>query len=117
MMAGTSVAQTAADSLRATTPFGPHPRILFFQGEEKALAASIQGDANWTKVHEAILREADHLLPIDPIKRIQIGRRLLDKSREALRRIFQLSYAYRMTGAPKYSDRAEREMMLSLIHI
>jgi hypothetical protein len=46
-----------------------------------------------------------------PIERIQIGRRLLDKSREALRRIFQLSYAWRITGQEKYFARCEQEML------
>jgi hypothetical protein len=99
------------DSLDAKTPFGQHPRILFFRGEEQALEASIRRDADWTRVHEAILREADRLIPVEPVRRIQIGRRLLDKSREALRRIFQLSYAYRMSGSAKYLDRAERELL------
>ncbi|MBM3442393.1 MAG: heparinase [Bacteroidetes bacterium] len=110
-LAFATCAQGQPDSLTAKSSFGPHPRILFFQGEETEMAASIQADASWTRVHEAILREADRLLPIEPIKRIQIGRRLLDKSREAVRRIFQLSYAYRMTGKQAYADRAEREML------
>jgi hypothetical protein len=99
------------DSLDAKTPFGPHPRILFHRGEEQTLEASIRKDADWTRVHEAILREADRIVTLEPVKRIQIGRRLLDKSREALRRLFQLSYAYRMSGSVTYLDRAEREML------
>ena len=104
-------AQAQPDSLSSSTSFGPHPRILFFRGEEKPLEASIRKDADWTRVHEAILREADRIVTLPPIQRIQIGRRLLDKSREALRRLFQLSYAYRMSGEARYLERAEREML------
>src|SRR3984893_12558222 len=51
------------------------------------------------------------MLALAPIERIQIGRRLLDKSREALRRLFFLSYAHRMTQQQKYLQRAERELL------
>lgn len=105
------VAQAQPDSLSPATSFGPHPRILFFRGEEKPLEASIRKDADWTRVHEAILQEADRIVTLNPIQRIQIGRRLLDKSREALRRLFQLSYAYRMSGEARYLERAEKEML------
>ena len=45
------------------------------------------------------------------MERVLIGRRLLDKSREALKRIFYLSYAWRMTSDVKYLERAEEEML------
>jgi hypothetical protein len=40
-----------------------------------------------------------------------IGRRLLSTSRELLKRVFYLSYAYRMTKNEKYLQKAEREML------
>ena len=48
-------------------------------------------------------------LPLN--ERIKIGRRLLSVSRENLRRIFILSYAYRMTGKSEFLKRAESEML------
>jgi hypothetical protein len=48
------------------------------------------------------------------VERILIGRRLLDKSREALRRVFYLSYAYRMTNDAKYLNRSEKELLTVL---
>ncbi|MBC7829506.1 MAG: heparinase II/III family protein [Chitinophagaceae bacterium] len=89
-----------------------HPRILLFNGEEAAIKKTIANDQTWTNLQKAILVESDNLLSLAPIERIQIGRRLLDKSREALRRLFFLSYAYRMTGEQKYFDRAEKEMLV-----
>lgn len=89
----------------------PHPRILLLKGEERRIGQSVAESASWKKMHEAILAECNLILEVQPVERIQIGRRLLDKSREALRRIFHLSYAWRMTGDQKYFDRCEKEML------
>jgi hypothetical protein len=88
-----------------------HPRIMLLKGEEKAIMKSVKASPVWAKMHQTILDECDKIIPLPPIERIQIGRRLLDKSREALRRIFFLSYAYRTSGEVKYAERAEKEMM------
>ena len=88
-----------------------HPRILLLNGEERLIEQSIASTPVWAKMHQTILTECDRMIGLSPIERIQIGRRLLDKSREALRRIFQLSYAYRMTGQEKYFARCEKEML------
>ena len=88
-----------------------HPRILLFKGEEAIIKKTIASDPVWTKLQQALLSEADNLISAPLLQRIQIGRRLLDKSREALRRIFFLSYAYRTTGDQKYLQRAEKEML------
>lgn len=88
-----------------------HPRILLLQGEERQIVQSISTSPTWKKMHEAILKECGNIIELPPVERIQIGRRLLDKSREALRRIFHLSYAWRMTGEQKYFDRCEKEML------
>ena len=88
-----------------------HPRILLLSGEERQIEQSIAGNPIRKKMHEAILKESDNIIALQPVERIQIGRRLLDKSREALRRIFHLSYSWRMTGEQKYFDRCEKEML------
>ena len=88
-----------------------HPRILMLQGEEAAIQQNVATDKTWNKLQQAILNESDALISAAPLQRIKIGRRLLDKSREALRRLFFLSYAYRMTHDKKYADRAEKEML------
>lgn len=58
----------------------------------------------------SILNTCDRTIEKPPVERILIGRRLLDKSREALKRIFFLSYAWRMTSQEKYYERAVKEM-------
>jgi len=88
-----------------------HPRILLLNGEETLIRQSVASSQTWKKMHEAILISCDKLLLLPPVERIQIGRRLLGKSREALRRIFQLSYAWRITGQEKYFNRCEKEML------
>ena len=88
-----------------------HPRILLLENEETGIWEGIKKDTNWALIHQNIIEEADHINSLPPLERIQIGRRLLDKSREALRRIFILSYAYRMTKNKQYFDRCEAELL------
>lgn len=106
------VAQPAADSIQILqTRQKDHPRLLLLKGEEKALMAQIGKYSQWQTVHKAMLEECDRLLDAAPVERIKIGKRLLDKSRECLRRVFMLSYAYRTTGEQKYLTRAEKELL------
>ena len=104
-------ASSQKDYFDANFKLPSHPRILLFKGEENAIKKTVNADPVWTKMQKAITNESDNLLTVVPIERIQIGRRLLDKSREALRRLFFLSYAYRTTGDQKYFERAEQELL------
>lgn len=94
-----------------SAPFPAHPRILLFKNEEEGIRKTIAADAIWAKMHQAIIDESDRMIALPPLERIQIGRRLLDKSREAIRRLFFLGYSYRMTQDSKYLQRAEKEML------
>jgi len=100
-----------ADHIGSSFQLPAHPRILMLKGEETSIKKTIGNDKVWMQLEQAILDESDQLLSAPPVERIKIGRRLLDKSREALRRIFFLSYAYRMTGHQKYAKRAEKELL------
>jgi len=105
-------AQPAADSIQILkTLQKDHPRLLLLKDEEKALLAQIGKYPQWQTVHKAMLGECDRLLDAPPVERVKIGKRLLDKSRECLRRVFMLSYAYRTTGEQKYLARAEKELL------
>ncbi|WP_439559648.1 heparinase II/III domain-containing protein [Dyadobacter sp.] len=88
-----------------------HPRLLLLKGEEQAILSQIRKHPEWNGIHKEILAECDKMLELPPVERIKIGKRLLDKSRECLRRVFQLSYAYRTTKDEKYLRRAEKEML------
>lgn len=107
----TLTASAQVDHLGSDVNLPTHPRILMLKGEEAIIKRNIGDDKTWNKVHQSILDESDNLLSIPPVERIKIGRRLLDKSREALRRLFFLSYAYRMTQQEKYLQRAEKELL------
>ncbi|HTL07153.1 MAG TPA: heparinase II/III family protein [Chitinophagaceae bacterium] len=109
LLTANAFAQT--DYIGAASSLPGHPRILLLQGEEARIKKTIQADATWAKVNQAIITECDRLISVPPVERIKIGRRLLDKSREALRRLFDLSYAYRITGDARYLQRAEKEML------
>src|SRR5436853_6825838 len=91
-----SIGYAQTDHLGNINNLQPHPRILLFKGEENEIKNTVEADTTWQKLQLAVFRECDSLLLKRPIERIQIGRRLLDKSREALRRLFFLSYGYRM---------------------
>ncbi len=88
-----------------------HPRLLLLGGEEKEIIKVVNKNPEWKKLHQSILTACDLIIDLPPVEHIKIGRRLLDKSRECLRRVFQLSYAYRTTGQDKYLKRAEKEML------
>lgn len=88
-----------------------HPRILLLEGEENQIRDLINSDDTWQKVHFAILEESNKILSRAELERNMIGRRLLSTSRELLRRVFFLSYAFRMTGETKFLDKAEKEML------
>jgi len=88
-----------------------HPRILLLKGEEKAIHQAITASETRGKLNQAIIDECENILLQEPMNRIQIGKRLLHTSREYLRRIFYLSYGYRMTGDQRYAEHAEKEMV------
>ncbi|MGK9124395.1 heparinase II/III-family protein [Olivibacter sp. SA151] len=91
--------------------FKDHPRILLLAGGEAKIQALIDDNAAWMNLHRSILKACDSILSTKPVERTLIGRRLLQVSREALRRIFYLSYAWRMTADEKYLKRGEEELL------
>ncbi|MCU0456890.1 MAG: heparinase II/III-family protein [Bacteroidales bacterium] len=88
-----------------------HPRILLLKGEEALIDKNMDADRRWLTVSSYILDKSEAMLTLPPVERVLIGRRLLDKSREALRRIYYLSYSYRMTRDERFLARAEQEML------
>lgn len=88
-----------------------HPRILLPAGEEKEIQDMITTDTIWKKLHLVIMDECDDIITKPELDRIMIGRRLLDTSRELMRRVFFLSYGYRITGDKRYFYKAEKELL------
>ena len=82
------------------------------RGAEKQIVKDIQRDSLWTLIHQGIIKHADELVEKEtkPVQYRLTGRRLLDVSREAIRRVFFLSYAYRTEKDAKYLLRAQKEL-------
>lgn len=93
------------------TGIAEHPRILLKAGEEELIHKLIEKDSRMRSVHQYILNNADKTLEESPVIRKKTGKRLLAVSREALKRIYYLSYAFRMTGDKRYAERAEKELL------
>lgn len=81
------------------------------KADEAAIRASVKKDAFWQQVDSLLMNAANDALTLPMPQRIVIGRRLLDVSRETLRRVLLLGYAYRMTGDSRYAQRAEQELL------
>jgi len=94
-----------------TYPLNQHPRLFFLTSDEAILKAKLANTDILNKTHAIIITECDKMLTLPVQQRILEGRRLLSVSREAIRRISFLSYAYRMTADARYAARAETEML------
>ena len=88
-----------------------HPRIMLLKGEETQIKELIASDATWKKMHNTIIGECNVIITKPELERVMTGRRLLGTSRELLRRVFFLSYGYRMTANKRYLEKAEKEML------
>ena len=105
------VALFVCQMLSAQENIAGHPRLLLKAGEEARIKEMIAEDEAMARVHGTILAECDEILDLPVLERVMEGKRLLHTSREALRRIFWLSYSYRMTGNEAYAERAVDEML------
>ena len=88
-----------------------HPRLLLVAGDVGAMKDFRARSANAAAVHDKILAQAESYMNQKPVERVMTGRRMLSVSREALKRIFYLSYSYAMTDDKRYAARAEQEML------
>jgi len=73
-------AQTQTTVLAKDITSKQHPRILLLKGEERLIEQSVSTNPVWKKMHEAILKECDHIVALPPIERIQIGADLVGMS-------------------------------------
>ncbi|SHF56354.1 Por secretion system C-terminal sorting domain-containing protein [Mariniphaga anaerophila] len=87
-----------------------HPRLLMSNSDLLDLQQAIAQSARMQQLHDFIITQSDGMLVLDGLKYEKAGKRLLAVSREALRRIFYLSYSYRLTGNSQYLNKAESEI-------
>jgi hypothetical protein len=88
----------------------PHPRLLMSKADEAAVKKVLKSNEQLSDVHDLIITKSDEMLSKETLTYKKTGKRLLAVSREALERVFYLSYSYRMTKNKKYLKRAELEM-------
>jgi hypothetical protein len=105
------VISTIAKAQIDTGKIPQHPRLLLLKGEEARIVNEIDNDTTWAKVNDAIIDESVAILSLEPLQRTLIGRRLLQVSRESLRRIFFLSYSWRLTHKKQFLKRCEEELL------
>jgi hypothetical protein len=84
------------------------PRLLMGPADVQVLRERAKNDPAVREVAQAVLRDADAMLPTKPIERIQEGRRLLGQSRRAVRRLVTLGMAYQLTGRQAYATAPRR---------
>ena len=89
----------------------PHPRLLLKTGDITAMRALPARSATAKIVHDRIIAESERIIGLSPVEHEKVGKRMIAVSREALKRIFYLSYAYLTTDDIRYAQRAEREML------
>jgi len=89
----------------------PRPRLLVPHGEWDRLRERVRREPLFAELAGRVRRDADAMLGIAPIKRELLGRRMLNESRRALRRLLTLSLTHVLTHEPKYATRATREMV------
>ena len=88
-----------------------HPRLLMLKSEESALKTRISSDSAVASLHKLLLKECDDIITETPVEEKLIGKRLLKNAREFRRRVFFLSYAWRISRNKKYLSRAESELL------
>lgn len=88
----------------------PHPSLFLHDTDLDALRAHIRSEDLLSKADSVIVDYCGGILEAPVLQRRKIGRRLLSVSREAIKRIFYLSYSYRVHGDDRYLDRAREEL-------
>jgi hypothetical protein len=97
--------------LTTTTRVPNHPRILLSKDEGESLRKKIESDSTLNIVHRMIINESDEILEKPPVEYKLEGSRLLNKAISCRKRVFYLSYAWRMTHDKKYLLRVEEELL------
>lgn len=92
-----------------------HPRLIMNDAalvEFKSALDAAASDSPFRQLHELAMKIADETVSGDDIVRsFDSSGRMLGTSRQALKRIFNCAYAYRVTEDPKYLARAEKDLL------
>ncbi len=94
-----------------TSEIAVHPRLLLPVDSVKALQLNLSSDTFLMRIHNDLIEACNKIIQSPLLERNQIGRRILHTSDECLRRVYFLSYAFRMTGNIQFAQRAEAELL------
>jgi hypothetical protein len=89
----------------------PHPRLLVTESDWKKLPARMEAQPEVAAVIKACKARADIALKAPNLTYELTGRRMLTVSREAVKRVLDLSTAWKTTGDRRYLDRCRSEML------
>ena len=98
-----------ADPLAALRP--GHPRLLMTDAELAAAKLAARTDPLRAALHERIIASAEIELSAPPLVYKIVGPRLLAQSMAAIDHIATCGMAYRLTGDPRFAERARRDML------
>lgn len=101
----------ARPAINTSTTLPDHPRLIATATDWQTLAKHRAADPDLDRLVELLLERARTDLKRDPVERKLTGRRLLDVSREFIRRSLLWSFAYRVTNDRVFLERARREML------
>ena len=87
-----------------------HPRIIYTDKDFQAIKTGNFENTPFGIMHSTILNEAEHLIGANDLEHKLSGKRMLDVSRNALKRISYCAYAYKTTGEKKFFDQAVHDM-------
>ncbi len=98
-------------SIQARLKAAPqHPRLFWTASDEARVRENLAREPRLNSAWEAVRITADHMLNEPPVVYRKDGRRLLGRSREALSRVMNLGFTYRMTHDRRYAERAIVEL-------
>ena len=105
-------AQTATNSPAVLETLDKaHPRLMLKDKDLANLKEQYAKDKALQKCLRDVLEEADECAGKPMLTYKKIGPRLLQVSRECLRRVYALGLAYRWTGQEKYAQKAAENML------
>jgi len=108
-MAGGAEAEKHGDVLAGLRR--AHPRLLATVETWRAVRERRPTDPLYDAFAAQAIRQAETAASLPPITRVMVGRRLLDTSREALRRLGLHAAAYHLSGDSRFVEAARREML------
>ncbi|MEL6845910.1 MAG: hypothetical protein AAFP02_22100, partial [Bacteroidota bacterium] len=86
------------------------PRLMTTEAKLQRAKALIQQDPLLDRYAQYLQGQANWVLQSPPLERVQVGKRLLSVSREALRRLTLLALTYRLTEEKVYLQRLDQEL-------